>query len=66
MWKRIKVYVVPGERDETVYVTGPSADDALMFVSVPLKWRTKLTLLFILGHCRVMLLSFCPITLNPL
>jgi len=62
---RVNVYLVPGVRDETMWITGPSPSGALMFVSMPSHWRTKLVLLLILFHCRVMLLLYCPDFLNP-
>ena len=57
--KRVNVYLVPAVRDETVWVTAPSPSGAIMFVSAPLNWRTKLTLLLTLFHCRVILVSSC-------
>ena len=57
--KRVNVYSVPAVRFDIVWVTAPSPSGALMYVSVPLNWRTKLTLLLTLFHCRVILVSSC-------
>ena len=62
--KRVNVYLVPAVRDETVWVTGPPPTGALMFISVPLNWRMKLTLLLTSFHCRVILVSSCPADLK--
>lgn len=64
--KSVNVYRVPAVRDETVWVTGPSPSgtNAMMSISAPSNWRIKLSVLFTLFHCRVILVSSCPIDLK--
>ncbi len=62
--KRVNVYSVPAVRDETVWVTGPSPSGAVISISVPLNWRIKLSVMFTVSHCRVILVSSCPVDLK--